>query len=646
MIKLYGSIFLALILSCTATQTKPDQKNRKEIGNLVIEGIPQVSPTLSERLLRYQNIRACYLYGWDPTGTGLFFTTRFGETSQVHVIEKPGGARTQITFFKEPVESAARCTNIKNNTLLLLKDVGGNEFYQIFEFDLETGRSKMLTDGKSRNGYILWSNKGDKFACNSTRRNNKDTDVFISTSEKPLVARKGWWAPLDWSADDKKLLVLNYVSSSISYLFTVNIEDGKMEQINPKDTNISYDAALWAKDGKGIYYTSDEQGEFKELRYYDIESKKTTVLTNEIEWDIEEIAMSKSGKTLAFVANEDGISKLYLLNTADKKYRQVSDLSIGQIYRLRFSPNDTDLAFCLNTPQTPGDIYTLDTKTTKITRWTFSEVGGLRTDSFVVPTLFHYETFDQINGKPRTIPAFYYKPKSDKKPFPVLIDIHGGPSAQFTPTFTPLFQYLVCEMNVAVICPNVRGSSGYGKTCLTMDDGYKREDSVKDIGALIKWIEKQPELDSKKIGVSGGSYGGYMVYATMIHYNDKIKAGISIVGISNFVTFLENTAEYRRDLRRVEYGDERDKSMRDFLIKISPTTNAHKITKPLFIAQGLNDPRVPSSEAEQILEAVKKNGGEVWYLLAKDEGHGFSKRSNRNFYFNSVAMFWNKFLLN
>jgi dipeptidyl aminopeptidase/acylaminoacyl peptidase len=243
------------------------------------------------------------------------------------------------------------------------------------------------------------------------------------------------------------------------------------------------------------------------------------------------------------------------------------------------------------------------------------------------------------------IPALIYKPKT-KGPYPVIIDIHGGPEGQARPSFNPINQYYAVEMGIAVIEPNVRGSSGYGKTYLELDNWYNRENSVKDIGKLIDWIASQSDLDAKRIALTGGSYGGYMVLASMIHFNEKIRCGVNIVGISNFVTFLNNTQDYRRDLRRVEYGDERIPEMREFLLQISPTTNAYKITKPLFVVQGLNDPRVPYTEAEQIVKAVRQNGTEVWYLLAKDEGHGFRKKSNRDFYIWSEVLFFEKYLLN
>jgi dipeptidyl aminopeptidase/acylaminoacyl peptidase len=316
----------------------------------------------------------------------------------------------------------------------------------------------------------------------------------------------------------------------------------------------------------------------------------------------------------------------------------------GRIYGLHFDPEGTKLGLVLNTPQHPGDVFTLDLSSREIVRWTFSEVGGLKGEDLVTPELIRYETFDQVDGQPRTTSAFYYRPRGSG-PFPVLIDIHGGPERQARPSFNSLRQYFIKELGIAVLRPNVRGSSGYGKSYLLLDNGYKREDSVRDIGALLDWIAEQPELDSDRVVLFGSSYGGYMVLGSMTHYNHRLRAAIEKYGISNFVTFLENTKDYRRDLRRAEYGDERDPQMREFLTQISPTSNAAKITKPLFIFQGLNDPRVPVTESEQMVENIRENGGVVWYLLAKDEGHGLSKKTNRDYFNSAVILFLERFLL-
>jgi dipeptidyl aminopeptidase/acylaminoacyl peptidase len=647
------SLFSFLLITCifTSLQSLQAQIERIEKGNLVIEEIPEIPQRIIDRMYQYQSTRFAEIEDWTADGKGMIISTRFGETTQLHLIKKPGGARTQITFFQEPVREALVCPNPDVNGFLFTKDVGGNEFYQIYFYNLENGEYKLLTDGSSRNGYPNWSNDGKKFAYYSTKRNGRDWDIYLCDINTPgkaerILEKGGTWVAVDWSPDDKKLLVINYVSANESYYYTLEIATGELIQINPSKEKIAYGfRSLFSKDGNGLYMTSDEGNEFLQLKYYDLTKNKFKTLTSEIPWDVQQMAISKQGDKLAFVTNEGGIDKLYLLDTKTKKYKQVSDIPTGQIYGLNFHADGYKLALVINTPKTPGDIFVLNLQDNSIERWTNSEVGGLNTDSFIVPEIIKYETFDKVNGKPRLIPAFYYKPLKGKSPFPVLINIHGGPEGQHLPYFSSSIQYYLNELGIAVISPNVRGSSGYGKSYLNLDNDYKREESVRDIGKLLDWIEQQPELDASRVAVSGGSYGGYMVLASMIHFNNRLKCGESMVGISNFVTFLENTQAYRRDLRRVEYGDERDPKMRDFLTNISPLTSAHKITKPMFITQGLNDPRVPVGESEQIVSAIRKNGGSAWYLLAKDEGHGFRKKSNNDYYTNAVVFFLENFLL-
>ena len=626
------------------------QVARREEGNLVLEGIPHIPPQLVERMLQYQNVRSAGFSGWHPGGKGLYVVTRFAETSQVHYVARPGGARQQLTFFKEPVGGANIRPPGPDAGFLFTKDVGGSEFYQVYYFDLATGQYTMLTDGASRNGATRWSNRGERFAYYSTARNGRDWDLYVATVENPdqtqmVLEAEGTWFPIDWAPDDSQLLVGKYVSINESYFYSLDLTSNELTWINPSEEKISYGNALWAKDGQGIYYTSDQASEFQRLRYYDLSSGESAVLTGDLNWDVGAIRISHKGDVLAFVTNEDGLSKLHLRKIKTWRTLLVPELPVGLIGGLGFSPDDKELALTLNTPQTPSDTYTLNIRRRQLTRWTYSEVGGLRTDNFIVPELIHYPTFDEVDGQPRMIPAFYYRPEHGETPYPVIIYIHGGPESQYRPSFSSTFQYWINELGVAVLAPNVRGSNGYGKTYVQLDNGFRREESVRDIGALLDWIDSQPELDQQHIAVYGGSYGGYMVLASMIHYNDRLKTGIEIVGISNFVTFLENTKDYSRDLRRAEYGDERDPEMREFLIRISPTSNAHKITKPMFIAQGLNDPRVPASESQQIVEVIRRNKGQVWYMLAKDEGHGFRKKTNSDFYRQATVMFWEKFLL-
>jgi dipeptidyl aminopeptidase/acylaminoacyl peptidase len=611
----------------------------------VIEGIPEIPERVSRRLLRYQNTRSASLAGWHPSGEGILISTRFAETRQIHWVKAAAGARHQLTFFDEPIGEISVSPNGQKPGLVFGRDVGGSEFFQLFHLDLESGAHRLLTDGKSRNSSASISNRGDRMAYLTTRRNGKDWDIHLldlapGGVSKPILEKGGAWFPGPWSPDDRHLLVVRYVSANESYPYRLDLQSGELTELAPSDQKISYGSAIWSRDGKGVYYSSDEGSHFRKLQYLDLVEGTKETLSGGIDWDVGQVELSEDGRWLAFNVNAGGVSQLHLWETATRRPISMPDIPQGQIRGFSFSPDSNRLGMNLVTPQTPGDVYVLNLESRKLDRWTHSEVGGLDTGSFSMPEEIHFPTFDTVAGAPREIPAFYYQPpKQPAAPYPVVINIHGGPEAQHRPGFSASTQYMLHELGIAVLAPNVRGSSGYGKQYLRLDNGFLREDSVKDIGALLDWIKGRPELDASRVVVMGGSYGGYMVLASMTHYNERLLGGVDAVGISNFVTFLENTQDYRRDLRRVEYGDERDAEMRRFLERISPANSAGKITKPLFIAQGLNDPRVPASEAEQILAAVRQNGSDPWYLLAKDEGHGFRKKSNRDFFESSVILF-------
>jgi len=646
-------LLLMVALICILLPEKTVGQTKKEIGNLVIENIPDIPDELRERVNQYQNTREASPSSWSPGGSAMLMRTSSAETSQIDIIGNPGGARKQLTFFKDPVNGGNFCPNPIFNGFMFTKDIGGDEFRQLYWFDLSTGKYEMISDGgKTQNSNVIWSEDGTQFIYTSTRRNKKDYDVFLGNMKdmkngKPILEREGSWEAVDWSQDTKRVIVVNYISANKSFLHVLDLATGKLDQINAFATeDIAYGNSAFSSDGTGIYYVSDEGGEFKTLKYYDIGTKKSTTITSGISWDIEGFIMNKPRNTIVFTVNENGIYKLFRLETSTTKYTPLSGLPMGYTIPVAFHPNGTTFSLLINSYKSPSDVYSYNLKDNKLTQWTYNEAGGLDNSKFVSPALIEYETFDKVNGKLRKIPAFYYKPENARGKIPVVIEIHGGPEAQSIPDFYALRSVLVNELGVAVIEPNVRGSSGYGKSYLKLDNGYNREGSVQDIGKLIDWIAMQPDLDATRIALRGGSYGGYMVLASLAHFNDKLRCGVDVVGFSNFVTFLQNTADYRKDLRRVEYGDERDLKMKAFLTKISPINNAGKITKPLLIVQGQNDPRVPASESEQMKAKLREKGNDVWYLLAKDEGHGFQKKENLTFELSAIILFLQKYLLN
>ena len=628
------------VISALSSQESRTENN----GNLILEDIPAIPNSIKEDLSKFQNVRSAAFRGFNNQNEGLFISTRFGNVSQLHLVKSPGAARNQITYFQEPIGSVAMHPN--RSSIAFTMDRGGSEYSQIYLLDPESASTQMLTDGVSRNGGPLWSNFGDRIAFQSTKRNGSSNDVWVMSLDDPQNSKLilespdgSWWGAVDWTEDDDKVLIQNYISIANSKAYIVDLNTKKKTLLlGKKDTPSVNSALAFDKDDKGIFFITNQYGEFNQLAYYNIATSEVTVISKEISWDVDGFSISEDSKKAAFVVNENGYSSLYLLNPKSFAFKKVTSLPIGLIGSMQFSKDNRSLGLTLNTYQSPSDTYVLDLQYSslrygKLTRWTYSEVGGLDTSKFVEPELIHYESFDG-----RKIPAFIYAKKTGS-PQPVIISIHGGPEGQARPSFSSTYQLWMANLGAAVITPNVRGSDGYGKEYLSLDNGFKREDSVKDIGALLDWIETQPHLDSSRVAVYGGSYGGYMVLASAVYYSDRLKAAVDIVGISNFVTFLKNTKDYRRDLRRVEYGDERDTDMEAFLQNISPNNNVDQIQVPMFVVQGENDPRVPVTEAEQVVKSLRNNGKKVWYMNALNEGHGYRKKENRDIYQQAVILF-------
>ena len=615
--------------------------------SLIVDGVPNVPEALAETAGRYASFRSASLSDWHPTRHEMLISTRFAETPQLHLLAMPGGARQQLTFFADSVSNGRFHPN-GGEYIVFMKDVGGGEWYQLYRYDMKTGDVTLLTDGKSRNLMGPWSTDGDRIAYVSTRRTGKDTDLWVMNPADPktdhLLAQLngGGWRPEDWSAEDKKILLLEELSLNESYLWLVDTATGQKTELLPRHAaeKVSYGEARFSKDGKGIYVTTDRDSEFHRLAYIDLETKQPTYLTTSIHWDVETFDIAHDGKLLAFVTDEEGLSALHVRDTTNGKEMPLPHIPSGVISGLRWHKNGHDLGFSLNNSRGPGDCYSIDVANEKLERWTNSETA-VKNESFPIAELVHWKSFD---GK--MISGFLYKPPAKftgKRP--VLVVIHGGPEGQSVPTFLGRNNYFLDELGIALIYPNVRGSTGYGKTFSLLDNGMKREDTYKDINALFDWITTQPELDGHRIAVTGGSYGGHMTLAVSTFYGDRIRCSVDVVGMSNLVTFLEHTEAYRRDLRRVEYGDERDPQMRDYLEQIAPMNNIEKIRKPMLVIAGKNDPRVPVSESQQIADALKKAGTPVWLMIADDEGHGYRKKPNQDFQFYATFEFLEEYLL-
>jgi len=626
-------------------------------ANLKADGIPPIPATLATKVAPYTEFKPAFAVDWHPQKRELIIARRAGNVIQLHQVATPAAEPRQLTAFAEPVRFGAFIAT-KPDTLVFARDTGGNEQRQLYRLDPDAAAPVLLTDSARKHEAAAWTHARDRLLVESTdvdatgKRENPTTDLALLDPLDPAKSRKlatlpgaGWFG-FSFSFDDKRLALVEAKSINETYISVMDLATGERRRVLPAEsespaTTIASVDVNFSRDGKGLFLATDRDGEFRKLAYLDLGTGKLAYFGEGGDWDVEYIALSPDGRTLAVITNEAEIGALRLYDADTRRALARPALPVGTVSGAVWHQNSRDLAVSVASAQSPSDVYTIELGSHRVERWTESKVPGLDPSTFQSAQAISWKSFDG-----RAISGFLTRPPArftGKRP--VIVSIHGGPEAQARPGFQSRWNYFVNELGIAIIEPNVRGSSGYGKTFVALDNGMKREDSVKDIGALLDWIRAQPDLDADRIVVAGGSYGGYMVLGVATNYPERIAGTIDIVGIANFVSFLENTESYRRDLRRVEYGDERDPAMRAFLTRISPVNNAQKIKAPLLVVAGLNDPRVRYTEAEQIVAAARKNNVAVWYLLADNEGHGFARRANADFLFYTMTVFAEERLL-
>ena len=630
--------------------------------NLTTEGMPGIPTRIAAKVAPYTEFRGHGFLDWHPREPAMLVRYREAgdNTAQIYRLSAPGGKLEKLTDFPDPI-AAASFNPVHGNYIVYARDTGGNEATQIYRMDLDTRQSVLLSLPDERSS-AKWTSLGDRLLISSVpldktasggRRDKIVTTLGLVDPQTPTIRKPlaelpgGGWGAYRFSQDDQHLAALQYRTSSDTDVVLIDPRTGAREKILPQSGHDSagFGDLAWSHDNKQIFLTTNQGGEFFELAVYDLASKQLKVLSRHIPWDIENISLSKDGRRLLAVVNNNGRDEVRLFDTVSGLELARPDIPAGAITGGRWHEVQTNrFGFALNSPQSPGDVYSHDVSTGQTQRWTTAFASpDVKPDHFVNPELVQIKSFDGL-----TISGWLYLPDVARFPGkrPVVIDFHGGPESQSTVRFMGRWNYYLNEMGLAVLMPNVRGSSGYGKTFQNLDNGFKRKDSVKDGGAFLNWLGTHPRLDATRVVASGGSYGGYMSLAMAVDYSPLLRGAVNVVGISHFVTFLSNTESYRRDLRRVEYGDERDPAMRNFQEQIAPLNNAADIKIPLFVVQGKNDPRVPYTEANQIVKAVRKNGVPVWYLMADNEGHGFARKANADYYFYSTAQFFEMTLLN
>ena len=650
----------ALLNACSTPPAAPAEVIAPN-ANLVVQGIPPIPARIAADVAKYTDFRGHTFVDWHPLKREMLVSHRNAgaSTTQLFRVSAPMAAPEQLTDTTDPVRTASYEPR-SGQYIVFERSSGGDEAAKLYRLDLPAKQITLLTDTNERHSIETWTHTSgqlltmalplDRTAQGGSRANVTQTlamlDPLQPQSKRKLVELPGGgWNATDVSWDDKQVALTRYLSANESQVWLFDIASGQLTQVLPAlDSKVkaTHFSGEFKRDSSGLFITSDRGGEFREAMFYRFADKQLVPITHHIPWDISGSTVNGSGTLLAAQANVDGRDELRLFDAKTLQELPAPRLPAGSVGSTRFHPTLPALEFSLNSTKGPSQVYAMDPASGQVEQWTRSSApAGVDMSSFADEQIVRWTSFDgrTISGILNLPPARF----TGKRP--VLIDIHGGPEGQATLGFMGRYNYFINELGIAVIQPNVRGSSGYGKTFLSLDDGFKREDSVKDIGALLDWIATQPGLDASRVAVSGGSYGGYMSLAVATTYSARIASSIDVVGISNFLTFLQNTESYRRDLRRVEYGDEREPAMREFLQRISPLTNAGKIAKPLFVVQGKNDPRVPFTEAEQMVAKVRENQSPVWYLRAENEGHGFARKENADYQFYATVMFLRSTLL-
>lgn len=611
-------------------------------SNLVLDGVPEPTPEWRAAVAPYLEFRPSTFLDWHPRRRDVLIATRLAETPQLHAVRSPLGPRMPLTTLSDRVSGGSYAPGM-GDMIVFSQDRGGDERHQLFRLDLPGGGITRLTDGTSRNTDVSWARSGTWLTYASTRRNGRDTDLYGMDPSRPETDRLltevqgGGWAPVDVSPDGQRLLAVSMTSANASSLYLIEVGNGQRRRVTSEDSGpVSITDAAFLADGRTALVMTDQGSEHRRLRRVDLETGRTEPFGPEIPWGADEFELSADGQKVAMLTNEDGVSVLRWLDAATGVEAGRAKLPKGVVSGIRWHPTRQEIGMTLSSARSPGDVFSVETRMNGLTRWTSGATGRLKASRFVEPEVVTVTSFDGLS-----VSGLLYRPDSRKFPGrrPVVVHFHGGPEGQSRPQFLRAWNFLLDELGMALLYPNVRGSEGYGKRFLTLDDGIRREDSVSDVGAFLDWIGRQPSLDADKVAVYGGSYGGYLVLASMIRFGDRLRCGIDVVGISDFRTFLQNTDDYRRDLRRAEYGDERDPAMAEFLQRISPLSQASRIRKPLLVVQGKNDPRVPVTEAEQLVRTIRDQGGTVGYLLANDEGHGFVKKANADFLFLTIVQF-------
>jgi dipeptidyl aminopeptidase/acylaminoacyl peptidase len=618
-------------------------------GALIFDGVPAGDPNLNLRISQYLVGRDASFLAWLPDNS-LLISTRFGDLAQVHRVLAPLGMREQLTWYADPISKVLTAPAGPAEGFAFLMEHHADGLPQLYYYSFAGHAARMLSSGTGRHGSPLWSPDGKQVVFTGNDRDGTTTDVYRSEIGTPgpphlvVAGRDRPWFPLDWSNDGQKLLLWQPGTGDDSELFIADVNTGGVLPAEAGGPHLGVRHARFAADGRGVYISSVEGGDFSVMRYLDLVTHQARDVTAAIPWDIVDFQVGADGRYLAYVTNDSGRDRLTVLDNQLKLELSPAGVPEGRITGLHFDHTGHQLAFSAESAQSPSDVYVFEPERNQLTRWTHSEPGAVDPQTFVAAEALQYPTWDHGKSGQRLIPAFAYRPHT-AGPHPVLIDIHDGPAAQFRPGFDPFIQFVVNQLGYVVIAPNIRGSTGYGKSFAELDNGPAREDALRDLGALLVWVGMQKDLDRTHVAVMGQDYGGFMALAMLSTYGDRLAGAISVDGYASLPSYLADGSPTEQGSRRAEFGDVHDPDLRATLNRISPLNNLVQIRKPVLVFQGLQDSAAQVSQAGQIVAGLRARGGEAWYVTARDEGHDIRHVANRDAWLATVAQFLKRLAL-
>jgi len=615
--------------------------------DLVVDGVPEVPDAIQQAVAPYFGVTSNAFMSWDPKSNAMLVNSVDQDTRQLHLLLAPEGETKMATQFPDYISGGSFMPKL-GDTVVFMADHGGDEFFQLYQFDPASGKTQLLTDGDSRNSNVIYDHTGQQIAFLSLMPEGR-YDVIYVMNPRNYESRKiimspgnGGWMLQDWAHDGLHILVSHVRWLHEGYLWSINTLTGETKLLtSTPETQRLYLEARYTPQDTGLYviYLGDYGRQI--IDYLPLANDGPVRKVPPKVTTAQELELSPDGTWLAYLTSEDDLQTLHIFNTITGEEQPKLSLAPANFALMRWNADSTELGFNYSTTSTPYQAYSYQVATRQLRQWT-APTNATLAETTVKPELVKIRSFDDLE-----ISGYLYRPDPRKFPGkrPVIVSIHGGPASEFLPGFLGPFNYYLDQMGVALLYPNVRGSTGFGPDFVDLDNGYKREDSVKDIGAFLDWIATDSRLDSNRVGVQGGSYGGYMTLATLYHYGNRVRCGSDLMGISDFVTLLRHTPVAHQPGARYELGDERYPEMNKFLESISPLNHAAEIHDPVLITAGKNDPRVPESESDQMVKAIRAQNGIVWYILGEDEGHGFRRISDAQYQFAAEATFFQTYLL-